>query len=246
MTILVLQSDQPWLLLTLEELKKAISQPIQFEHCPIQLLSNIPSSTSYDLAVCGISREDTRIFQELDASHLRDIPVLFVSNSNDSSVFFQSTRFKQSAFIVCPFQPLNLLVALYQVCPEIILPHQAPLTLKGPRSQRIHVPKTTIQYIHSEGNYCFIYTDSHRFALKSSLKKMMEKLDGTFLQIHKRYCINTQSIHRIDWGEQQIHLRGAHVIPFGRNYRKDILLWAGQTKRRVDLPDIYSKKIAEA
>jgi hypothetical protein len=246
MTILVLHSDQPWLLLTLEELKKAVSQPIEFEHCPTPLITTISSKTKYDLVVCGISKGNSVIFQQLDESRLRDIPVLFISNSNDASLFFQSTRFKHSAFIVCPFQPLNLLVSLYQLCPELISTKQAPLTLKGPRSERIRVPKTTIQFIHSEGNYCFIYTDSHRFALKCSLKKMLEKLDNTFLQVHKRYCVNTQSILRIDWSGQQIHLQNKHTIPFGRNYRKDMLLWAGQSKQRVILPELYSKKLAEA
>ncbi len=246
MTILVLHSSQPWLLHTLEELKKATSQSIQFEHCPIQLIPDNSSPTHYDLVVCGISRAETCIFQKLDTSYLQEIPIIFVSNSNDPSLFFQSTRFRQSAFIVCPFQPLNLVISLYQLCPEIILPQQAPLTLKGPRSQPIRVPKTTIQFIHSEGNYCFIHTENHRFALKKSLKKMMEKLDSTFIQVHKRYCINTQSILRIDWTAQQIHLANTYVIPFGRNYRKDILIWAGQTRRRREIPDLHQKKVAEA
>lgn len=246
MTILVLHNDQSWLLLTLGELKSTISQPIQFEHCPHSLIPTVPTQNKYDLIVCGVSKEDTALFQQLEETHLKSMPILFISDSNDPSLFFQSTRFTYSSFIVWPFQPLNLLVSMYQLCPEIISPKQAPLTLKGPRSERIRVPKTTIQFIHSEGNYCFIYTGTHRFALKCSLKKMLEKLDGTFLQVHKRYCINTQSILRIDWTSQQIYLRDNLTVPFGRNYRKEMLIWAGKSKQYSIKPDLYTNKVAEA
>lgn len=80
-----------------------------------------------------------------------------------------------------------------------------------------------IQWIHSEGNYCFIHTAARKFALKMSLKKLSEKLQSNqFLRIHKSFIVRIDCIDKIDVSEHAV-IVGKHTLPLGKVYKEFLL-----------------------
>lgn len=89
--------------------------------------------------------------------------------------------------------------------------------------QLIRVNWNDICWVHAEGNYCNLITADKRFAVKSSLKKILSKLPMQhFLQIHKAYVVKINCIEKIDLKDSVVVVEGHH-LPIGRIY-KDILL----------------------
>ncbi len=89
--------------------------------------------------------------------------------------------------------------------------------------QLIRVNWNDICWVHAEGNYCNLVTADKRFAVKSSLKKILSKLPMEyFLQIHKAYVVKINCIEKIDLKDNVVIALGNH-LPIGRIY-KDILL----------------------
>ncbi len=80
-----------------------------------------------------------------------------------------------------------------------------------------------IQWVSADGNYCVIQTDSKKFAVKVSLKKLSERLPAMdFIQIHKSYIARLEGIESVDIKEHIVTISG-QSLPLGRTY-KDALL----------------------
>ncbi|HMO38996.1 MAG TPA: LytTR family DNA-binding domain-containing protein [Saprospiraceae bacterium] len=80
-----------------------------------------------------------------------------------------------------------------------------------------------IQWVSADGNYCVIQTDSKKFAVKVSLKKLSERLPAMdFIQIHKSHIARLEGIESVDIKEHIVTISG-QSLPLGRTY-KDALL----------------------
>jgi len=93
------------------------------------------------------------------------------------------------------------------------------------RTQNVLVRLKTqdIQYIHADGNYCYLFTEKKKYAIKLSLTRLMDRLpNNEFLRIHKSYIVRLQDIHKIDLGSNLLILKDKN-IPIGRAYRSELL-----------------------
>ena len=80
-----------------------------------------------------------------------------------------------------------------------------------------------IRWIHADGNYCYIHLDQRRFALKTSLKRLMDKLPkGQFVRIHKSYVIRLRNVDKIDVQTNELTI-GATTLPIGRTFRSELM-----------------------
>lgn len=80
-----------------------------------------------------------------------------------------------------------------------------------------------IRWIHADGNYCYIHLDQKRFALKTSLKRLMDKLPkGQFVRIHKSYVIHLTNVDKIDVQTNELTI-GSTTLPIGRTFRSDLM-----------------------
>lgn len=80
-----------------------------------------------------------------------------------------------------------------------------------------------IRWIHADGNYCYIHLDQKRFALKSSLKRLIQKLpEGHFVRIHKSYVVRLKNVEKIDVQTNEVSV-GATTLPIGRTFRTDLM-----------------------
>ena len=88
--------------------------------------------------------------------------------------------------------------------------------------KRIEIDR--IQWVHSDGNYITIHTLDQKFMLKMSLKKVCERLPSEmFVRVHRSYVVQTYLIERIDFQENEIHLKGSNVLPLGRGYKNELM-----------------------
>ncbi|TCS87648.1 LytTr DNA-binding domain-containing protein [Keratinibaculum paraultunense] len=67
----------------------------------------------------------------------------------------------------------------------------------------------------------FIVTINEEISLSTyTLKQLMDKLGGNFVQCHRGYIINMNYIEKIHKTENDIYLKGVEIpIPIGRKYK---------------------------
>lgn len=80
-----------------------------------------------------------------------------------------------------------------------------------------------ISWIHADGNYCYVHANDRKYAVKVSLKRLLEKLQGAdFVRVHKSYVVQLPFIQRIDLNNSTIFIEGQD-IPVGRAYKSDLI-----------------------
>jgi len=90
-------------------------------------------------------------------------------------------------------------------------------------SQLEKINTSQILYVASDGNYSMVQTQERKYAVKSSLKKMLEGLpDESFARIHRGYLVQLGKISKVSIAENQIYI-GEQKFPLGRYYKSDIL-----------------------
>jgi len=87
--------------------------------------------------------------------------------------------------------------------------------------QRVDVPK--IQYIHAEGNYCFIHMiGNQRVSFKISLLQIIDHLSQEhFVRVHKSYIINLDYLQQVNIKERLLLVNNEN-IPVGRTYYSEL------------------------
>jgi DNA-binding LytR/AlgR family response regulator len=81
--------------------------------------------------------------------------------------------------------------------------------------------QTAIDYVEAKGDYILIKTKEQNHIVHSTLKKVYEKLgQENFLQIHRSFLVNLNSISAIDESSLMINRK---VIPVSRTYRSMLL-----------------------
>jgi DNA-binding LytR/AlgR family response regulator len=80
-----------------------------------------------------------------------------------------------------------------------------------------------IRWIHADGNYCYIHLDQKKFALKTSLKRLMNRLPkGHFVRIHKSYVVCLRDVEKIDVQSNELSV-GVTTLPIGRTFRSELM-----------------------
>lgn len=83
------------------------------------------------------------------------------------------------------------------------------------------VSLTDIIYVEVENRYCNIITEKEKFVVLISLGKIKEFLDATlFLQLHRKYIVNSHAIEQIIPKDNLVILKGQHTVTLGVKYRK--------------------------
>jgi len=79
-----------------------------------------------------------------------------------------------------------------------------------------------IAWIQSEGNYITLHTDSKKYVVKQSLKRILELLeDDRFVKIQKSYVVRTDLIDIIDSQNDTVHI-GTLKLPIGRSFKEEL------------------------
>ena len=91
----------------------------------------------------------------------------------------------------------------------------------GSQLEKINTSK--ILYIASDGNYSMVQTENRKYAVKMSLKKMLEDLpENSFARIHRGYLVQLKQISKVNIADNQVFI-GEEILPLGRYYKSDVL-----------------------
>lgn len=90
-------------------------------------------------------------------------------------------------------------------------------------SQLEKINTSEILYVSSDGNYSMVQTVERKYAVKLSLKKMLEGLPNeSFARIHRGYIVQIGKIAKVNIANNQIFV-GEQPIPIGRYYKSAVL-----------------------
>jgi len=159
-----------------------------------------------------------------------DTPIIFLTANNDIKIYQETKNLPNTLHLIKPFDRITLdssiesLMKLYirkQPTPEETVEQwdEEAFFVKID-SKRIKLTIADILFIQADGNYCYLNTlHAKRFAIKSSLKKMMGKLPPNFFeQIHRRYLVQFEKIESLDLRKSEVTVGGI-VLPLGGQYK---------------------------
>lgn len=92
-------------------------------------------------------------------------------------------------------------------------------------SKQLRIATSSISHIEADGNYVRIYRpdeDRKTIMERTTLKKCESMLSETqFRRAHRSALVNIEHIERIE--NQQVHLKGGHVVSISKRYKKAFL-----------------------
>jgi len=165
-----------------------------------------------------------------------EIPIIFITGFDDKATHEKAKMTGPSAYLVKPFSPLTLETAIDNVFRNSerdgqkeesaaeengVIMKECVFIKNGTVLQKIRF--SDILWVQSEGNYSIINTGQRKFALHTSLTKVIKKLpEDIFLRIHKSYIVQTAKIDRVDTNNKELFIEN-YNIPVGRTYLKTLL-----------------------
>jgi hypothetical protein len=84
-----------------------------------------------------------------------------------------------------------------------------------------------VSSIESGGNYIYIHSNNQVYPMRSTMNKMIEKLDhNLFIRVHRSYIVNVDHIKEIVSPENQVYkiiMKNKSTIPLSRKYRVNLI-----------------------
>lgn len=159
----------------------------------------------------------------LDEIQKRKIPFIVTTAFNDKDLYNNIKDFNPRAYLIKPFDRLTLLGAIDQINLDIELQQTDNFQGIFVKENKEHkkILFDDIYFIKAEGNYCSIFMEDRRIAIRHSIKSFAESLpEDKFIRVHRSYLINSKYIQSIDFSDNVVYLN-EEQIPIGRNYKKD-------------------------
>lgn len=220
--------DEPLILndlcYTLEDLGYEISG---MAASALEALAEIPQSRT-DLVLLDISIDGAQ--DGIDIAHQLNatvkLPFIFLTAFYDEPTLERARATKPAGYIVKPWDENNLKanieIALTKQLPQVdISQNNLDSFFIKHKNAMIAIKPKDIIYAESYDNYTFLYTESDRYLLSHTLKKVENSLKNSgFLRVHKSYLVNLVWIDSIADG--LLFLAGKE-IPLGRAFKKELL-----------------------
>lgn len=218
----------------------------EMEYQHISLFTDIPTAQAAiaqkqpDLVILNVFFDDKPTGLQL-ATKLKEqqIPVILVTSSNDRAVYDQAALNLPDAYLVRPFESLNLQSAIERTFIQRSNPVFLDQIVKKWHKQQLikdylFVRKNTslvklrikeIEFIEADGNYCYLHHNDKRYAVRSSLRSLKELLfNSPFLQINRSSVLNFHKVTEVIFAESVIKTdKRSYTI--GNAYRKEIEGW---------------------
>ncbi len=156
-----------------------------------------------------------------------ELPFIFLTSFSDSPTLQRAKQTLPAGYIVKPFDEADLRANI-----EIALARQKQNASPPPIDSGDHIfvkqdgdiksiQLAAIEYLKAYDNYSFIHFREERLLIRTTLKRLQERLPASrFIRCHRAYIINIQKITSISGPTIWI---GSTPIPIGKNYRKALL-----------------------
>lgn len=173
----------------------------------------------YDLAFVDILLNQQEKGLELaELLSAKNIPFITTTNLTDLSVFYNLIEYNPIAYFQKPVDPLELRYRLETIS-ESLKERKSNFLFHKDGSEYIKVKKENIIYIEADGNYTTIHTKKKKFMLRTSLKKLLQKIDSTTLiQVHRKWVIRLDLIDYYN-GQTKKATIGELNFPVGRKFQ---------------------------
>lgn len=159
-------------------------------------------------------------------------PFVFLTSSKDRQIFERAKLTHPFAFLLKPFNELELLYAVEMAIEKFynqpmsltseeqnVISNEEYLFIKKNRSL-VKVFIAEISHIEVEERYCNIYTEAGRFVVLTSLVKMIGLLEKFgFLRTHRNYIVNKHLIKEINLSDNYVVVGNDHQVSLSDNYK---------------------------
>lgn len=166
-------------------------------------------------------------------SHHTIEPFIFLTNSNNASLYKKVKYTRPLAILNHPFNELEILYTLEGAAKKsfkYIKKHISPKDNIHIDERSIFLKKKNafyrinlknIIYIEVENRYCNIITDKGKFIVMMPLSKIKEYLNASlFIQTHRKYIVNSETIEQIVLRDNLLILKGNHKVNMSTSYKK--------------------------
>lgn len=160
-----------------------------------------------------------------------DVPFIFLTAFNDNDTIQKIKETGALGYLVKPVNEKNLHSSI-----ELAFANYQNTRITN-KDQQLKEPRESIfiklkdrlakfnladiDYFEAFDNYAFLYSNSEKHILSSSLKQIEDKLsDDQFIRVHRSYIVNLQKIDGI--GYQHLNV-GEKEIPIGKTFREALL-----------------------
>lgn len=183
-----------------------------------------------DLVFLDITLGDAQFGIELGKKlqEKTSVPFIYLTSHSDSDTIQRANETKPSGYLLKPFKSKDLKVAI-----DIALLNKG----EEPKVEEVQVffvkhnkkwlkiEPEEIRFLKADDTYTEIYTDTDRYVISQSLKKLENRIqDKIFVRIHRSYMVNINHISSIEEDIVVIERSaGKELIPIGKTYRKDFL-----------------------
>lgn len=174
-------------------------------------------NVKFDLLICEIVLKDGIIF---DIASMPNTPTVFITELEDELHMQKTLRFRQAQFLVKPFADLTMLA-----CIERLLNGEKQRSIKvfGKHKNPIEIFCREIEFVESEGNYSYIYTDDNqKYVIKRSAKYLMSQLtDTVFVRVKRSTFVNKSKITSISLAENLVFTQNNEFL-VSKSFKKNL------------------------
>ena len=121
-------------------------------------------------------------------------------------------------YLLKPVSAKRVQQAINKVRERIYLaPKSKSITLKIDREKR-KLSLDTIKYIEAYGNYVKVHQEDHTILATTTLKQILEKLIGSFTQVHKSYIVNNSKVIAVT--NEHVELDTGDKLKIGKSFKE--------------------------
>ncbi|GAB5418873.1 MAG: hypothetical protein Crog4KO_01460 [Crocinitomicaceae bacterium] len=192
--------------------------------------------TKFDIAIVDVYLGDTpdgiSFAEALNAQPNLSRPFVFLTSSKDRSIFDRARLTRPFAFLLKPFNELELLYSLEMAVEKF---YDEEDTLESDESAAViaedhlfikkkgalnKVWLNEIIFVEVDERYCTLQCVDSKYVVMKSLKQMEQLLrPHGFVRTHRKFLAQKSKITQIILGEDTLQLEGGYSIPISDNYK---------------------------
>lgn len=178
-------------------------------------------------------------------TEFREIPFIYLTAFSDEETIRRARDTSPSAYLVKPYQPQNLAIAidlaLHNFEMRKSFPEKKFVITPGDHSslsdqkddllvfnQTVFVKQNykflkldpeNILYLEADGNHTLIITASKKYVVRHSIQSLLDKLNLSYIaRTHRSFAVNLKQLSSFDANSVFV---SHYEIPFGRLYKED-------------------------
>jgi len=194
--------------------------------------SELIKSESPDIAILDIQLSGSKTGIDLanDIQEENKFPFIFLTSNADKDTLNEAKMVMPSAYLIKPFSKEELFtsieVALYnfsqkegKLQKEGLIINDAIFVKEGGAYHKIMFNK--ISFIKSAHIYVEInLINGENYIVRSSLNELLNKIDNSFIRVHRSYIINVHYLDKIESTTLKIN---QEIIPISKKYRQELI-----------------------